>query len=49
VRVARDIVQAAIAPSAVLDPPLRDPLWIATDLGTGMRNTARRAVRRVLR
>ncbi|HTI34622.1 MAG TPA: hypothetical protein VL422_13155 [Miltoncostaea sp.] len=46
-RVVRDIVRGAVAHGAMLDPPLRDPLWIATDLGTGAKNRARRVARRV--
>jgi hypothetical protein len=45
--VVRDIVRGAGAHGAMLDPPLRDPLWIATDLGTGAKNRARRVARRV--
>jgi hypothetical protein len=47
-RIARDIVQGALSSTAMLDPPLRDPIWIGVDLTAGARNRARRAVRRVL-
>lgn len=44
--VALDVVRGALSRRAMLDPPLRDPLWIGSDLVAGARRSARRALSR---
>jgi hypothetical protein len=41
-RILRDVAHAALARSAVLDPPPRDPLWIAEGAAAALRRRARR-------
>jgi hypothetical protein len=43
--VVADIVRGAVSPNAVLDPPLRDPLWIGADILNAARDRARRILR----